>query len=132
LDRDAVEDYSGRMTPALKYVIVDDDPDWIELICRSLSGSTRPLTMVKFNDGQAALEHLKREHADLVITDLRMPKVDGLTLNVPIILVSSDVSVANEAIAHGASAFLRKGALKQDLMRTVKEVTALSHRATSN
>ena len=69
--------------------------------------------------GQEALERLHREQYDLLITDLRMPGVDGLTLirearrfmpQLPIVIITgySTEASAIEAINLGVNGYLTK------------------------
>lgn len=115
----------------LKCVVVDDDRDWTELIHRYLVSSQYTVEAIKFLDALTALKYLQRESVDLVVTDMRMPEMDGLTFieevrelnrSTSIILVSSDESVSDEALACGANAFVRKGAINAQLSRTVDEL----------
>lgn len=59
-------------------LLVEDDPVWRSLIARMLS---RTCTVRACEDGWAALERLSRGlMPDLVLTDLEMPRLDGLEL----------------------------------------------------
>lgn len=99
------------MADPMTALIIDDE----ELVRRHLrlfvehSG----LTVLEAADGQTGLDMVDRQPPDLVLTDLRMPVVDGfkviehLTLrhpDIPIIVVSNttDVQHALEAIRGGA------------------------------
>ena len=67
------------MNPFTKILVVEDDPGSAKLV-------TYHLRMMGFknttevSDGNAALEHLKKEKADLVIADWHMPNMNGLNL----------------------------------------------------
>lgn len=60
-----------------RVLIVDDKTSFCQLLRRVLPPD---LEIACAADGQAALDLLEREAFDLVIADLRMPKVDGLEL----------------------------------------------------
>lgn len=62
--------------PQLRTVfILDDDPDASELMALAVAGPRRSVRA--FNDAGRALAALAVEHADLLITDLAMPWMDG-------------------------------------------------------
>ena len=81
-----------------KILIVDDDPDCVELLSIHLLHEGHSVVGAK--DGPDALERASWERPNLILLDLRMPTVDGirvieilrgnaLTVNTPIILMSA-------------------------------------------
>jgi CheY-like chemotaxis protein len=63
---------------AKRVFVVDDEAniaDTLSLILRRVG-----FTVHTFYDGQAALEHARRETPDIVLSDIVMPKMDGLEL----------------------------------------------------
>jgi DNA-binding NtrC family response regulator len=75
--------------------------------------------LLEAEDGQAGLERLEREEVDLVITDLNMPRMDGLTLlseiakhrpSLPVVVITAygTVDSAVAAMRHGALDYLQK------------------------
>lgn len=62
--------------------IVDDELDITELFRDAICDSIDGISVVTFNDPQAALEHFADHKSDyaLVISDLRMPSLNGLEL----------------------------------------------------
>lgn len=100
-----------------KLLIVDDEPLLVEILIDELS--LRGYAVVGATSGQEALTLLENERFDLVISDVRMPKMSGLQLldktkslsrQAPLfILVSgfSDISQA-EAIGKGALGLFAK------------------------
>jgi len=82
-------------------------------------------------DGEAAMTMYKESDIDLVITDLRMPKLDGLSLirnilahnpEAAIIAVSSLPHHLEKAKEYGAIAALVKPVEPQDLVEAVEEI----------
>ena len=61
-----------------KILVVDDDPG-VRYTLREIL-ETADTEVVEAEDGLAALDWLGEERADLVITDLRMPRLDGMKL----------------------------------------------------
>lgn len=100
-------------------VVVDDDPAQCELLAEALQ--QRGFTVTAFTDGRAALEHLSGGSArcDLVLADLAMPGVDGLTLcqelaksrpGLSVVLITGEarLDTAVAALRAGAYDFLTK------------------------
>jgi len=88
-------------------------------------------------DGCAALEALEERLPDLVVTDLQMPRMDGLTLveavrakypSVPIILITAHGSeeIAARALRSGAASYVPKRDLARDLAPVVHQVIAMA------
>ena len=57
-------------------LVVDDTPSIRQSICKALQ--TEGCECHQAVNGFAALEELKKEHFDLVLTDYRMPLMDGM------------------------------------------------------
>jgi len=74
------------MTPAMRILLVDDDPAGAELTAAALAELGLGANVIKAADGEEALDYLFRRppHGDapeappaVVLLDLKMPKVDG-------------------------------------------------------
>ena len=103
------------------HILVVDD----EMLMRKYLANSIPAFTDKFQvsgiakDGLEAMELLKKQHYDLVITDIQMPEVDGLSLakylhenfpNIAVIIISgfNDFEYARKAIHLGVSDYLLK------------------------
>jgi two-component system, NtrC family, response regulator AtoC len=97
-------------------LIVDDEKSTRDGLARALK---RQYTVYLAEDGNRALEVLSRERIDVVLTDLRMPGMDGMALMQRIlartpqpacILLTAygSIETAVEAIKRGATDFLTK------------------------
>lgn len=100
-----------------KILVVDDEPSLREVLSIMLKRSGYSVTSV--NDGGQAIELVQKEIFDLVITDLRMPKIDGMEVLkavksaspetvVLIITAFATADSAVEAMKHGAYDYLTK------------------------
>jgi len=63
-----------------RFLIVDDDPDSTFLARRNLQAAFPLAVFEQAQSGQVALELMQERTFDAVITDYRMPWMDGLTL----------------------------------------------------
>ena len=101
----------------LRILVADDEAPQREILGRILSGEGYEIAAVP--DGAAALARLRTEGADLVLSDLRMPGLDGMALldavrrefpGLPIILITAfgGVPQALAAVRAGAFDFLTK------------------------
>jgi CheY-like chemotaxis protein len=97
----------------------------------------RGYAVVAAVDGQQALHRMDNTAVDLVLTDLTMPKLDGLALtlairadprfaDIPIIIVTASAREQDQVRASGggADAFLTKPVDSEDLVREVSRLIA--------
>jgi CheY-like chemotaxis protein len=99
-------------------VLVDDDPEFISFARVCLWRLCPELEIVTFSSAVEALRFLVGHPTDLLITDFKMPYVNGLELtqevranecelDIPIV-VTSGADIEAEALAKGANIFVRK------------------------
>lgn len=82
------------------------------------------------SDGQEAIELVRREHPDVILMDIRMPRVDGIEATRQIAGATRIVILTTyeldeyvfDALAAGASGFLLKAAPPEDLIRAIQVV----------
>src|SRR4051812_38453921 len=60
-----------------RILFVDDEPALLSCIRRSLHRERSRWEMVFVETGREALEYLARGHVDVVVSDMRMPDLDG-------------------------------------------------------
>jgi response regulator RpfG family c-di-GMP phosphodiesterase len=63
-----------KEAPKLRLLLLDDEPDIINALKRLLR---RDYELVTFNDGYEALDYLAENDIELIMSDMRMPKIDG-------------------------------------------------------
>jgi DNA-binding NtrC family response regulator len=118
-----------------KVLVVDDEPDMAENVALTLKTAGHD-TAVE-TDALRAIDAVERERPDLVITDLKMPGLDGLTLierikplhpELPIIVLTGFASVdsAVSAIKQGANDYLGKPFTPEELLLRVEKALAWS------
>src|ERR671920_1007934 len=71
-------DHQKRQQKQKKILVVDDEPDLTKLC--SLALEYHGFKVDTFNDPQEALSNYKPGYYDLVILDIKMPKMDGFEL----------------------------------------------------
>ena len=117
----------------LEVLIVDDNPGDLRLIEECVRSSHTPLNVSLSSDGEEALELLDRTQPDLILLDLRLPKLDGhevlRRMKVhdyrPVIVIMSssrnpdDIDRAFEA---GASDYMPKPSDLEDFRKAVDGV----------
>lgn len=119
------------MSVARQVLIVDDEPN-VRLVFRTTLESTG-VELTTVEDGQAALDWLEHNRADLVLLDLQMPRVGGMGVlerlrangnDVPVIIVTAHGRIpdAVAAMKLGAIDFLSKPLHPDSLRRAVAEV----------
>ncbi len=100
-----------------RVLIVDDEKSMCELLEADLS--SRELQPVSFTSAEEAFARLKAEEFDVVLTDLKMPGIDGIQLcerivanrpDVPVIVMTAfgSLETAVQAIRAGAYDFVTK------------------------
>lgn len=114
-------------------ILICDDSPLDRHLLRSLLGRNPDFALRESVDGETALAELERQMADLVVTDLTMPRLDGLGLvreiksrwpSLPVVLVTGQGSdeTALLALRAGAASYSPKQSLSQDLLTTVEFV----------
>jgi CheY-like chemotaxis protein len=76
-----------------KVLIVDDDQAWLRLIQIELEDYSDSFSVITAKEGNEALDILKKEHISFVVTDLRMPGMDGYDLLSQILKGYPDIPV---------------------------------------
>ncbi len=117
------------MLPEKKQVlIVDDEPNLRKILAAQLSRDGYDVMTAE--DGEQGLQMLRDHHIDLVVTDLKMPKVDGMTLlrealredpELPVVMITAHgtVDTAVEALKTGAFDYLTKPFDKDEVRQIV-------------
>lgn len=130
------------MTPATTHLLlVDDDPDLVRLLAIRLEASGyRVATALS---AEQALARLAAERPHLLITDIRMPGMDGGALfdivrtshpTLPVIFLTAHGTIADAvaAMKHGVFGYLTKPYDHKELLEQVKKALALSAGGTND
>ncbi|MCX7792887.1 MAG: response regulator [Thermodesulfovibrionales bacterium] len=115
-----------------KRILVVDDENIVRISCKKIL-STEGFEVDLAADGYEAIELIKKQNYDVIITDLKMPKMDGLEVlqwikkNSPaskIIVITgfSTPDIAEKSIAYGAIRYLEKPFTPEILLSAVRSV----------
>lgn len=111
-------------------LVVDDD----KLIREGLSALLKSAgqSVLEAADGEEGLAAAKKDHPDLIVTDLRMPNMSGQEMidairadktitNIPVVILTNDEtsSSVNQALQAGVSFYLAKNLDPQSLTEQI-------------
>jgi len=127
---------------AEKILIVDDEPDMLKLLSMILREKT-PYEITTTNNPTEAVELVKKERFDIVISDLKMPGLDGIEIidavkkvdeDTPIIIVTAygTVESATEAMQKGGFDFITKPFRKEHILFTIDKAIKWLHMQKEN
>ena len=114
---------------AEKILVVDDEQSMTQFLSIVLRKESYQVTAV--SNGRDALERIKAENFDVVITDIKMPGMDGLQLlghvkkhdpSLPVVIMTAYASQqsAIDAVNHGAFQYLIKNAKNDEIKLVVR------------
>jgi diguanylate cyclase (GGDEF)-like protein len=109
----------GDLASCRKILVIDDDPSTSRMVSTWYAG--KPFEITHAQDGRTGLSLAGRIGPDLILLDIRMPGVDGLTVarnlkqdpktrSIPVILLTAcrDVNSKMEAFSVGADDYMTK------------------------
>ncbi len=121
------------LDPQLQVVLIDDDPHLRQALSQTLD--LAGLKVLSLGDAQGLAERLERDWPGVVVSDIRMPGIDGMELLVqlhaqdpelPVLLITGhgDVPLAVQAMRTGAYDFLEKPFASDALLDSVRRALA--------
>jgi DNA-binding response OmpR family regulator len=113
----------------MRILLIEDEPRIRAFIARGLGAEG--FTVDETDDGRAGLQRMRNERYDLVILDLGLPSIDGLSVlralstrgsHVPVLVLSarSDTRTKLEAFSLGACDYIEKPFAFDDLLVRVR------------
>ena len=110
-------------------LVIDDNEEVLSFIFDILHAEYRVL---KFTNGQDALDYMEKEIPDLIVSDVMMPELDGFELckilktslntnHIPVILLTAKSSTLNriEGLSTGADSYISKPFSIEELKLTI-------------
>ncbi|MCF7972658.1 MAG: response regulator [Phycisphaerae bacterium] len=112
-------------------VVVDDEGSIRKAVARTLKAME--VHVVLFDSAKACLDYLSDSPCDLLITDIKMPEMDGIALLeevkslvpwLPVMMVTGfgDVPLAVKALKMGASDFIEKPLERDSFLVSVRKL----------
>ena len=110
-------------------LIVDDEKNILDLYDQELQDEGYSTFLAQ--NGKECLEIIKNETIDLIVLDIRMPKMDGLEAigniidinnKIPIIINSAYSNYKDDFMSWAADAYVVKSYNLDELKKTIKEV----------
>lgn len=123
------------MSSLIRVVVAEDEPAYRNAIQRTLTLMPECELIAVCKDGQEALEACLADPPDVLLTDINMPRMDGLELmrrvlrkdrdvRVVVLTVNEDEEVVFDAFRAGALGYLLKTSTPQEVIEAIR----LAHR----
>lgn len=121
---------------AFNFLIVDDSPVMRKVIIKTVKLSGVDIgDMYEAGNGIEGLEEARNNWVDLILTDINMPEMDGITFikklkedevlkSIPVIVISTEGrdEVVKEAMAYGANDYITKPFRPEEIGNNVLKV----------
>ncbi len=116
-------------TPVIRILLVDDNRYFLESLAFILDLEQDMEVVGTCEEGRGCLEVVERTAPDVIILDLVLPDIDGLSLlekikgkypDIPVIILSVYGEYHAQAFERGAYSYLVKGGNLEDLYETIR------------
>lgn len=118
--------------PILKVLLVDDDPDTRQVVTMMIEKAGHVL--ITTGSGSAALSLLNREKVDVILLDIMMPEMDGLSIletirttsEAPVLMLTaiSNAAIMEQSYLLGANDYIVKPFTREKLIDRVERLAA--------
>jgi DNA-binding NarL/FixJ family response regulator len=123
----------GPVVRKVRALVVDDSNDYLEVICAVLEMHDSINVVGRASNGAEAIQAIACLQPDLVLMDVEMPFVDGLTAasliskryeNVTVVLMSAEDSLSRRTACFesGARAFIPKMQFREEFRRLLHKL----------
>lgn len=123
-----------RIDPSIEVVLIDDDPHLRRALAQTLD--LAGLKVLALGDASGLAERIGKDWPGVVVSDIRMPGIDGLQLlgrlrevdpDLPVLLITGhgDVPLAVQAMRAGAYDFLEKPFANDALLDSARRALSL-------
>lgn len=122
--------------PGNKILIVDDDQDFAQLLGFDLKKRSYEIAFA--GNGEEGLEKVKSEKPDLIVLDIKMPKMDGYTFvrhlkkdeenrDIPVVVLTSYEPMKDMFQLEGVKDYFVKSVDMQGLVKTIDSYLKEDH-----
>jgi signal transduction histidine kinase/CheY-like chemotaxis protein len=120
--------------PGKTVLIVDDEPDALQLFRRMLLSSDQNYRVLRARDGQEAINLLREYHPDVILLDLVMPNMDGFQIlkaksedsslsDIPVIVTSAQDPTGHPVVSDTLTVTCRGGLSIHRLLTCIKTIS---------
>lgn len=118
-----------------RLIVVDDDVDTVNNISKDYPWEQSSFSLsASFQDGKSALDWLKSNTVDLILCDIKMPRMNGIELarqlhsmhrREKIIFISGykDFEYARKALEYGVSSYCIKPVTFREMQKTIQTIS---------
>lgn len=119
-----------------RILVADDEAEVVDLVRMMLEWEG--YTVLQASSGAEAIERARQDKPDLILLDVRMPRMTGLkaldrltsdpeTARIPVVMLSvvTTYPEVREALQHGAVAYLPKPFEMREMVHTVERVLSI-------
>ena len=116
----------------IRVMVVDDSPDFLEVVCGLLNLEDSIEVIGTATDGSGAIQAASDLHPDVILMDVQMPYMNGVTTalllsqhfpEIKVILMSADESLQTRIACQssGARAFVYKPAFRAQFFKALEK-----------
>jgi CheY-like chemotaxis protein len=117
-------------------LIVDDEPDALQLFGRMLSSVEPPYRVLLARDGQEALSVMEEHRPDAILLDLVMPNMDGFQFlerradrpdiqDIPIVIISARDPAGQPIVSHALAVTQGGGISARQLLLNIRTISRI-------
>src|SRR5215510_5074301 len=122
-------------TRMIRIMCVDDHPVVLEGLAAIITSEDDMAVVAEAGDGQTAIDKYRERKPDVVVMDLRMPRLGGVETTTLIRKEFPDARIIvmttyegdediHRALVAGAQAYILKDTVRHDLLHAIREVLA--------
>jgi len=117
-------------------LIVDDEPDALQLFGRFLTSINREYSVLLARDGQEALEVIRERRPDVILLDLIMPNMNGFQFltsrasdlhirQIPVILISARDISGHPVVSNAIAITKSSGLSMHELLAVIQKISQM-------